>query len=71
MKVEPEFERFATGHEAGQPQLVWTRLIADLETTISVMLKLADGRHQFDPAGIGRRRRRARSLFDHRLEAGR
>ncbi|WP_374652688.1 anthranilate synthase component I [Dongia sp.] len=44
MKVEPDFERFATGHEAGRPQLVWTRLIADLETTISVMLKLADGR---------------------------
>ena len=44
MKVEPDFERFATGHGAGQPQLVWTRLIADLETTISVMLKLADGR---------------------------
>ena len=44
MKVEPDFERFASGHEAGKPQLVWTRLIADLETTISVMLKLADGR---------------------------
>lgn len=44
MKVEPDFERFATGHEAGKAQLVWTRLVADLETTISVMLKLADGR---------------------------
>ncbi len=44
MKVEPDFERFQSGHDAGRPQLVWTRLIADLETTISVMLKLADGR---------------------------
>ncbi|MBL8710165.1 MAG: anthranilate synthase component I [Rhodospirillaceae bacterium] len=44
MKVEPDFERFAAAHESGKAQLVWTRLIADLETTISVMLKLADGR---------------------------
>ena len=44
MKVEPDFERFAADHEAGGAQLVWTRLVADLETTISVMLKLADGR---------------------------
>lgn len=44
MKVEPDFESFAAGHDQGKAQLVWTRLIADLETTISVMLKLADGR---------------------------
>lgn len=44
MKVEPDFESFAAGHEAGRAQLVWTRLVADLETTISVMLKLSDGR---------------------------
>lgn len=44
MKVAPDFEQFSTGHEARKPQLVWTRLVADLETTISVMLKLANDR---------------------------
>ncbi|TDQ77716.1 anthranilate synthase component I [Dongia mobilis] len=44
MKVEPDFEAFAAKHDGGAAQLVWTRLVADLETTISVMLKLADGR---------------------------
>jgi len=41
---EPDFERFTAAYEAGQPQLVWTRLVADLETPVSAMLKLADGR---------------------------
>lgn len=44
MKIEPSFENFVSHYEMGKPQLVWTRLIADLETTISVMLKLADRR---------------------------
>ena len=29
---------------AGKPQVAWTTLIADLETPVSAMLKLADGR---------------------------
>ncbi len=36
-----EFERIWA---AQKPQLVWTRLIADLETPVSAMLKLAGGR---------------------------
>ena len=43
MNVEPAFEKFAATYDAGKPQVVWTRLIADLETPVSALLKLADG----------------------------
>lgn len=42
--VKPEFDCFRTTYEAGQPQLVWTTLVADLETPVSAFLKIADGR---------------------------
>jgi anthranilate synthase component I len=44
MQVEPSFEEFQRGHALGRPVLVWTTLVADLETPVSAMLKLADGR---------------------------
>jgi anthranilate synthase component 1 len=44
MTPEPAFPVFAEAYEAGRPQVVWTRLVADLETPVSAMLKLADGR---------------------------
>jgi len=44
MNVTPEFSRFEQRYAAGQPQVVATSLIADLETPVSAMLKLADGR---------------------------
>jgi anthranilate synthase component 1 len=44
MNVEPAFESFAATYDAGKPQVVWTRLIADLETPVSALMKLADGR---------------------------
>ena len=44
MTPEPEFSVFAEAYGAGRPQVVWTRLVADLETPVSAMLKLADGR---------------------------
>ncbi|HYC63495.1 MAG TPA: chorismate-binding protein, partial [Reyranellaceae bacterium] len=44
MAVSPEFAGFAATYEAGSPQLVWTKLVADLETPVSAYLKLADGR---------------------------
>jgi anthranilate synthase component 1 len=40
MKVEPEFERFAALYNSGKPQAVYTRLIGDLETPVSVFLKI-------------------------------
>jgi len=44
MKVEPTYESFAAGYGAGRPSVVYTRLVADLETPVSAMLKLADGK---------------------------
>jgi anthranilate synthase component 1 len=48
MRAEPAFDAFTDGYKAGRPQLVWTKRVADLETPISAMLKLADGKpHTF------------------------
>jgi anthranilate synthase component 1 len=44
MLVEPALDAFKSVYEAGEPQVVWTRLVADLETPVSAMLKLAQGR---------------------------
>ncbi|MFO0997199.1 MAG: anthranilate synthase component I [Alphaproteobacteria bacterium] len=44
MTVRPDFAEFAKAHAAGRGQLVWTTLVADLETPVSAMLKLADGK---------------------------
>lgn len=44
MKTPVDFASFAPLYEAGKPQVVWTKLVADLETPVSAMLKLADGR---------------------------
>ncbi|MBE9556168.1 MAG: anthranilate synthase component I, partial [Proteobacteria bacterium] len=44
MQASPDFEDFARLYDAGKPQVVHTSLIADLETPVSAMLKLADGR---------------------------
>ncbi len=40
MNFAPDFKSFAAAYNAGQPQVVWTRLVADLETPVSAMLKL-------------------------------
>ncbi|MEO0923481.1 MAG: anthranilate synthase component I, partial [Pseudomonadota bacterium] len=40
MELTPDFESFANGFEAGQNQLVYTRLAADLDTPVSLMLKM-------------------------------
>jgi anthranilate synthase component I len=44
MQVEPAFEAFAETFGRGEPQLVWTRLVSDLETPVSAFLKLAGSR---------------------------
>ena len=38
--IQPAFADFAARYDAGAPQLVWTRRIADTETPVSAMLKL-------------------------------
>ena len=44
MKLEPGFEAFERGWTAGTNQLVYARLAADLDTPVSLMLKLAEAR---------------------------
>ena len=44
MKALPDFPAFEKAYAATAPQVVWTDLVADLETPVSAMLKLADGR---------------------------
>ncbi len=44
MAIAPDFSGFAPAYEAGKPQAVYTRLVADLETPVSAFLKLAEGR---------------------------
>jgi anthranilate synthase component 1 len=43
MLVEPALDGFARAYDRGEPQVVWTRLVADLETPVSAMLKLGQG----------------------------
>ncbi|WP_299625903.1 anthranilate synthase component I [uncultured Tateyamaria sp.] len=40
MALIPEYDAFAAAHAAGQNQIVYTRLAADLDTPVSLMLKL-------------------------------
>jgi len=44
MHVTPDFATFAGAYQAARPALVWTTLIADLETPVSAMLKLCEGK---------------------------
>jgi anthranilate synthase component 1 len=44
MAPEPDFASFAKAYEAGRPTVLWTRLIADLDTPVSAMMKLSQGR---------------------------
>jgi anthranilate synthase component 1 len=44
MEILPGGSAFAARYAAGEPQLVWTTLVGDLETPVSAFLKLADGK---------------------------
>src|SRR3954468_13507608 len=44
MQIEPEASAFASRYERGEAQVVWTTLVADLETPVSAFLKIAGGR---------------------------
>jgi anthranilate synthase component I len=44
MQIEPPADAFAARYQAGEPQVVWTTLVADLETPVSAFLKIAGGR---------------------------
>ena len=44
MQIEPSAQSFAARYAAGEAQVVWTTLVADLETPVSAFLKIAGGR---------------------------
>jgi anthranilate synthase component I len=44
MQIEPPASAFAKCYARGEPQVVWTTLVADLETPVSAFLKIAAGR---------------------------
>jgi anthranilate synthase component 1 len=44
MVIQPDYAAFAKKYEAGEPQALFCRLVADLETPVSAFLKLAEGR---------------------------
>ena len=44
MQIEPSAEAFAARYDAGDAQVVWTTLVADLETPVSAFLKIANGK---------------------------
>ena len=43
MTAAPDFEAFRDRYEAGAAQLVWTRIVDDLETPVSAYLKIGRG----------------------------
>ena len=43
ISATPAFEDFKPAYEAGTPQLVWSELIADLETPVAAYMKLTEG----------------------------
>src|SRR6476659_7264754 len=44
MQIEPTADAFAARHGRGEPQVLWTTLVADLETPVSAFLKIAGSR---------------------------
>ncbi len=44
MQIEPSAETFAARYAAGEAQVVWTTLVADLETPVSAFLKVTVAR---------------------------
>ena len=44
MTTDGQFSAFAAGYDAGRAQIVFRRVVADLETPIGAYLKLAEGR---------------------------
>jgi anthranilate synthase component 1 len=44
MGILPDFADFARRYDGGEPQVLYARLVADLETPVSAFLKLAEGR---------------------------
>src|SRR5499425_3334347 len=44
MQIEPSETAFAERYRRDEPQVVWTTLVADVETPVSAFLKLGGGK---------------------------
>ena len=44
MQIEPSADNFAERYARGEVQVVWTKLVADLETPVSAFIKIAAGK---------------------------
>ena len=44
MTTEPDAAAFTAAYDAGRPQVVWRRVVDDLETPVSAFLKIGSGR---------------------------
>src|SRR5499426_3740279 len=44
MQIEPQAAAFSKRYSRGEAQVVWTTLVADLETPVSAFLKIAGGK---------------------------
>jgi anthranilate synthase component 1 len=56
MTVTPSVSDFQKEYEAGRNQVVFSKLTSDLETPVSIMLKLAGAKKKFFYLGVGDRR---------------
>jgi anthranilate synthase component 1 len=66
MQIEPAAEQFAARYAAGLAQVVWTTLVADLETPVSAFLKVTAAR----PKEPSARQSRGASLLLESVEGG-
>jgi anthranilate synthase component 1 len=66
MQLEPAAEHFAARYAAGLAQVVWTTLVADLETPVSAFLKVTAARPE-QPSGS---RSRSASFLLESVEGG-
>jgi len=66
MQIEPAADHFAARYAAGVAQVVWTTLVADLETPVSAFLKVTAARPDPSPA----KRSRGASFLLESVEGG-
>jgi len=52
MLIEPSAAAFAAGYAADEPQVVWTTLVADLETPVSAFLKITGAKTKSSSAKV-------------------
>jgi anthranilate synthase component I len=71
MRVEPSAVAFAARYAAGEPQVVWTTLVADLETPVSAFLKITGAwPAMFSPKALPAKRQAVMKFLLESVEGG-